>query len=1169
MSESDVFTGAMLAVALPAAPLEAYLERVCPGDSAWPDKLVIGCVNSPTNTTVSGNLRYIQLLQEMLDAEGIFNRRLRVPVAYHSPQMAKIVSECCNHFSPLESSVPTSQINMVSTVTGSLLSRETAVQGAYWIENILSPVLFSSAIQSVCRGHDLDSHGPRKKLDRSHHTFLGANLLIEIGPHAALRLPVLETVNEMSSKVAIRYFSALHRKQPASTSLLRLLGELQSLGMAVNLRKANQPYLPHEEVPMSLVDAPKYPFDHANKYWSESHVIRNYRQRNHGYVELLGTPIKEWNPLEPQWRCCVDIADMPWLLEHQLNGRAVYPASAFLVMAIQGACQLVKTGTEIVAFTLCDVRFESAIPVSIDERELETRLRFRKPRSGSSRTETCWEFSVFSVTAGNWNESCVGTIQLHHQPGIPSEGLEEQPGTLCDLFETRSRASHYYYHKTEVYGNFAKHGFLYGSVFQGIDEIRHDGQDSAIGRLSRSIPSGSGDIKDYSVIHPATLDSFLQTALTALSRGDRTIPTQAVSSIKRIWISAEGLQPGSGHIWTSARLESQKLMNKVYSAFGLCEDQKHVRIELDELETTVVSLPEEDTLPLALYSQHLYEFHTCVDIAVLSGAEVVDLLKSVCGPDTLGPGIFYHNLRQFLHKRTQKILQELSTDDLDKTKPYLKRYWEWLHWQTSQHESLISEASNSLLRTCLESQGFLGEFFLRFSDVVLEVLRGRCDIVGLLFEDNLVASFYEQQLSGSLFYRKLQVYLDFYSFKNPGLEVLEIGAGTGSFTEHILDAFSSSAIRPEARCKSYMYTDVSPAFFEKAREKFDKYTHQMAFAVLDIEQDPVSQGFVERGFDVVSASNVLHVTKDLDTTLQNIRRLLKKGGKLILHEYIVPEDIEVGFVFGLLPGWWPSSEEARKMSPLCTERSWDELLRKNGFSGAEIIIPDFCDSESHRMSIMIATATDAGSDPHLLDVTFVVESHSTTQLELANCLASLFSADGFRPTNILDISDTVSCPATTGLIVTLFDWETPLLSRMNEGIFETLKSLLASTRSILWVSGGGQATSLPDHGLVDGFARVYRQENISARFATLRLDGNTTEEQEKWIVCAAKELLKASEPAHPEDYIMEDGMLCLRRICESPQLMQKLLDTNSGIAQIAGTGGSADTLPVRYSSYLA
>lgn len=59
-----------------------------------------------------------------------------------------------------------------------------------------------------------------------------------------------------------------------------------------------------------------------------------------------------------------------------------------------------------------------------------------------------------------------------------------------------------------------------------------------------------------------------------------------------------------------------------------------------------------------------------------------------------------------------------------------------------------------------------------------------------------------------------------------------------------------------ARYARYDYSDISPSFFEKAQETFQSQVGRMAFKVLNIEEDPVSQGMEEQYYDIVIASSV-------------------------------------------------------------------------------------------------------------------------------------------------------------------------------------------------------------------------------------------------------------------------------------------------------------------------
>lgn len=70
---------------------------------------------------------------------------------------------------------------------------------------------------------------------------------------------------------------------------------------------------------------------------------------------------------------------------------------------------------------------------------------------------------------------------------------------------------------------------------------------------------------------------------------------------------------------------------------------------------------------------------------------------------------------------------------------------------------------------------------------------------------------------------------------------------------------------------------------------------------LDIEQDPVLQGFQPESYDLVIASNVLHATANMTKTMRNVRSLLRPGGKALIGEITTQMLFNI-LIFGTLPG---------------------------------------------------------------------------------------------------------------------------------------------------------------------------------------------------------------------------------------------------------------------------
>lgn len=104
---------------------------------------------------------------------------------------------------------------------------------------------------------------------------------------------------------------------------------------------------------------------------------------------------------------------------------------------------------------------------------------------------------------------------------------------------------------------------------------------------------------------------------------------------------------------------------------------------------------------------------------------------------------------------------------------------------------------------------------------------------------------------------------------------------------------------------TYVFTDISTGFFEKAQTKLKAWGCLISYKPLNIEDDLKAQGFDEsEGYDIIVAANVLHATHNMRHTMSQVNRLLKTNGKLILVEAFADRRIYGELIFGLLPGWW-------------------------------------------------------------------------------------------------------------------------------------------------------------------------------------------------------------------------------------------------------------------------
>jgi acyl transferase domain-containing protein/SAM-dependent methyltransferase len=150
------------------------------------------------------------------------------------------------------------------------------------------------------------------------------------------------------------------------------------------------------------------------------------------------------------------------------------------------------------------------------------------------------------------------------------------------------------------------------------------------------------------------------------------------------------------------------------------------------------------------------------------------------------------------------------------------------------------------------------------------------------------------------------------------IRMLEVGAGTGSSTASLLPFL------PADRAE-YWYTDVTPAFFDRARERFSAFPF-LRFGKLDLERDLPEQGFPAGAFDIVFSSNTVHATRDIKASLKRLRALLAPGGTLLLSE-TTTHFAWLDMTIGLFEGWQHFADDLRSDNPLLPSETWVQVLK--------------------------------------------------------------------------------------------------------------------------------------------------------------------------------------------------------------------------------------------------
>jgi len=474
-------------------------------------------------------------------------------------------------------------------------------------------------------------------------------------------------------------------------------------------------------------------------------------------------------------------------------------------------------------------------------------------------------------------------------------------------------------------------------------------------------------------VHPTVLDALAQVLVPALAKGTKELPLMVPAHATLIGVNCRNyhlLQ--DGNIRAAAKYRLRGYHGAAADLVATSIDSQSQLLYIQGLETTFINSGgpsnNKPQVPRTFCTWLVWKpdidllskeqlFLQCTKDRPPKAADSVAKLKL----QTLAITSFLLEAVRFVEDNPSLLL-----------KPHLAAYVDWMRYQLERlrngelpvnHDEVeqLLKNSNEREQFCDQVENFgVADFFLmHIGRNLTKVLRNELDPLELFFKNGLANRYYEEMLSNEHDSYPASVYIDLLCFKNPSMNILEVGAGTGGQTLRTLEALASDGINKWSR---YDYTDISPGFFEEAKIKFHEYSEQMNFRVCDISKDPVSQSFEAESYDLILASYVLHAIEDLDQSLRNIRKLLKPGGKLLLFE-TTRETLHIGFPFGLLKGWWsPLEQEPRSLhSPCLTTQQWKERLMRTGFSGVDVKIEGQTEPKCQYSSIMISTASSVAN----------------------------------------------------------------------------------------------------------------------------------------------------------------------------------------------------------------
>lgn len=289
LQQSTAGQGSMLAVGLAESEVNGLLAGR-PGVS-------IAAINSFNAVTLSGDSDQLKDAAAELEKGGVFNKFLRVEVAYHSPQMEPLrdgLLAALADLAPKPAKRP-----LYSTAHGRILPGE-EWDAAYWWHNVRQPVRFASAMQALFEE--------------------GFSSFLEVGPHPVLGNSIKECALHLGRKV--QCFVSLRRAEPELPRILQTVGELYCAGYNPDWKVLAPPQ-------GRFIPGPQYPWQRET-YWLESEESQMERLGLPGPVYLNRSVTTE----NSSWEVEINRHYFPFLFDHAVQDQTVFAGMGYIEAAL-------------------------------------------------------------------------------------------------------------------------------------------------------------------------------------------------------------------------------------------------------------------------------------------------------------------------------------------------------------------------------------------------------------------------------------------------------------------------------------------------------------------------------------------------------------------------------------------------------------------------------------------------------------------------------------------------------------------------------------------------------------------------------------------------------------------------------------------------------------------
>jgi acyl transferase domain-containing protein len=924
----------MLAVQANAARAQEALQ----GLDQW---VSLAAINAPESVVVSGRLQELATVEERLHAAGVQTKRLTVSHGFHSPQMDAITTAFADHVSNIEFHAP--RMTVISSVTGQAATLSELKDPSYWTRQIRNAVQFQAGMETLATS--------------------GYNIFLEVGP-----TPTLTGLGRQSiARDGQLWTISLRKEREAWQQLLESLAQLYVHGVRVDWSGFDAPYLRRR------VTLPTYPFQRRRFWIDETQAQRHGGMRSPALyagktltgARQSGAHPSDTHPFigaqytvagESELRISeayLSAESYPFLADHRVQDRVVVPMTAYLELF--GAAAGTTTLYNLTIREPLVLHDNAVTTVQIQRRGTELEM-YRHDVEVSDDSVAAPQTTQASPSAMDGTHT-TRWVLIASASASDNETSTLQPPAICDAgaLTTRLNVS---VPPDAFYQTIKQRGVDFCPAFRGLTSLT-TAPDEALGHVELQA-SIAADAAQYR-FHPALLDACVQTIAAALGAENQELYLPV--SVDRFTIHRT---PGT-QLWAHATLRAYRDDGAQVGDIAIYDE---TGAPVATLEGLAVRRAVREAAPVDCLFEMTWQPKDREEPTIPPPVEIAEHIRPQTDALLLAHRIDkYETLRPILDRASSlyvlaalyemgwspRTTRHFTTEQLadrlrviPRQRALFAQLLSWLandgilkrdgdQWQVAavppielpqlkQEIAQYAEFSTEIKLTARCGMRLAG------------VLWGTTDPLDVLFPGGSLETaekLYTESPGALVFNTLVRDVVDHAIAHLPTdrtLRILEIGGGTGGTTMHV------APILPAERVE-YTFTDVSPHFTAKARERFAMYPF-VRYDVLDIEQDPASQGFAQGQYDLILASNVIHATTELRKTLDRVRTMLAPGGMLVLLEVTRPERW-IDLTFGMTEGWWNFRDrDLRPTHALLDPQQWLALLSEFGDAAAlETSIP--------------------------------------------------------------------------------------------------------------------------------------------------------------------------------------------------------------------------------------